>query len=171
MPNVPFDSREAVSTARCQPAIPQTATLVTVKSDTNGSLDEHGRGLIWTVEFFDEPTDRLHSVYLNEHAEVSDQGAPYTLECQIELVNVDSASVVPDALSRLVQDFGDNDPYDSLFYLQKLDCYFVEAHHLVFARRTTAKSDEWFTVQYDDGGQFTKQCGPCDDQPCEWCDL
>ena len=165
---------ERVSSAEADRAIraalPEGARLRELRANPAGSMDVEGRDTDWVAWAQDDvsrqrfgawvkPDGRSIRVTLNQ-ADYGECPAP-------DLVEVDSAFAVPDALERIDQLRLRQAEFVWSYYWQEVRCraesaVFAPTGHLV---QTTRRGPDWqhfIFAHYDDAGDLVALCGPCD---------
>lgn len=167
-------NREAAALARAEGGVPATAHLVHIRSGSGGFQNANGRDRRWTVIFWDatNKVSYLGEVRSTEHEEpivaiMSDDREFEECALTDQLVLVDSARVVPDAISRLPEGY----PVLYMHLSEEAACFSqpkpASTHQLIVNHPPQdAQYSQYYYSQfyYTDEGSLLQQCGPCDKQ-------
>ena len=162
-------SAEAATAIRA--ALPEGARFLELRANSSGTLNAEGtdtRWIAWTQDdesrqgFFASASPDGRSI------QVTLEARDYNEECLgSDLVELDSAFAVPDALERVDGLHLETAEIVWLYYWQQAGCLaentaFAPTGHLV---QTTRKGPDWqhfIFAHYDDSGEVVRLCGPCD---------
>jgi len=156
-----FGSNDAVVLARCNPALPQDAQPVMVRSSPLGEMTAEGLSPRWNLAFLDGG-GVAYSVGVGPGGETITSGPNPCWTDAVALV--DSRTVVPDALRRYATIGSATGPFN-YFYWEQGACpgqgqpaarYVQVLRHL----GTTVPSSDYYFFHYDDAGTMTLSCGP-----------
>lgn len=164
-------NREAVALVRAQGGVPATAHLVHIRSNPDGFQNADGRDRRWIVVFWDAVNQVRYFGDVTSAAQEEPLVDVVVDDLQLEqcapsdqLVQVDSARVVADAVARLPEGY----PALVMFFSEDAACFNevkpASMHRLIVTHPPRDSRYEHSQFYYSDDGSLLQQCGPCEKQ-------